>query len=68
MDLAIKALSRISKRRVHAILSEPSGRLKVSRVVTVGAVTIHMLKRVDVEKYRPFVRGRAGRPPKGASK
>lgn len=54
----------ISKRRVHAILNETSGRLKVSRILTVGAVTVHMLKRADVERYRPFVQGHAGRPRK----
>ena len=57
----------ISKRRVHAILSDDSGRLKVSRVMSVGAVTVHLLKRADVENYRPVVRKKPGRP-KGAAK
>ena len=58
----------ISKRRVHAILAETTGRLKVSRIMKVGAVTVHLLKRADVLAYRPFVHGKPGRPRKETSK
>ena len=57
----------ISKRRVHAILAENPHGLKISRVVTVGAVTVYLLKRADVERYRPHVYGVPGRPPKRAT-
>lgn len=55
----------VSKRRVQAITADKSGRLPVVRVVHLGKLVVHYVRRADVERLAAQDRPR-GRPKKDA--